>query len=115
QLQLRPREASPQAGIPRLPPPHGGRGRCTARVVRVGNAGSAATQRRAVREGVEATQHKARARAIKIYLYDDALKCHVVKVIGYRADCECGMKGDRRKQMSYAQADAKWHVADERE
>jgi hypothetical protein len=78
----------------------------------MGDGGAIDLDRRAVRKGVDATQAKAVIRPVNVVLYDDALRTHHVKRIGWRVICsECGSL-ERRKQRSFAVAEAHWHNQD---
>lgn len=78
-------------------------------MVRVGDRGATDPDERAVRPSGQASSHKTRVAPVKIIVYDDLLRSHAVKGIGFRGECSCDWKGPRRKLHSTAAADAHWH------
>jgi hypothetical protein len=78
----------------------------------MGRCGPAATQRGAIRKGAYVTPPKAKVQAVKIVVYDDALRAHVSKRIGWRVTCDSCGPLPRRKLRSLAVAECHWHNED---
>jgi hypothetical protein len=56
------------------------------------------------------TANKTRTRVIRVHLPDRELATTRVRGVGFRAECECGWKGQRTVTMALARAEMRWHA-----